>query len=93
MIVDKIDCEREKSGKIYDRIFLQERQWRSLVIHSEQPPSFTLYIQGDFDLLRVGILVVDLGGDAPVSMVQDALHHVRRRFVPVPSIYAFKAIN
>ena len=80
----------EKYAIVY---FLQKKRWRSLVIHSEQLPSFPLYIEGDFDLLRVGILVVDSGGDALVSMVQDALHHVRRGFVPTPSPYAIKAIN
>ena len=39
------------------------------------------HLQGDFNLFRVGILVVAQPGDAPVSMVQSALHHVRRRFI------------
>ena len=33
------------------------------------------------DLFRVGILVVGLRGDAPVSMLQFALHQVRRHFI------------
>ena len=39
------------------------------------------HLQGDFDLFRIQILLINLGGDAAVGMVQYPLHHVRRRFV------------